>query len=266
MTFFSKAMRGLLNLGNTCYFNTAIQCLAHVPPLSKHLFLNKYEGTCKLTREYQKVARQLFLSGASDPVDPSDLVAEFRTKFSSFANAGQHDAQEVIVCMIDILENSLGKELVQGIFNGTEVQETVYPGGKSVKEESFTTMILDPNSDSKLETILEERWKHSALADYTDDTGKTHHVAAVGRRVTKWPRIIGFTFSMYNSKFQIEIPEEFEGRYLFAVVLHAGIMWGGHYALAVKRYGKWYIKDDDSVTELPNAPTKGPFYMAWYRP
>lgn len=259
-------MRGLVNLGNTCYFNTAIQCLAHCPALSKHLFFNDYTGDCNLTREYQKVAKQLFLSGASDPVNPQSLLSVFRTQFSSFSNNGQHDAQEVIVCLIDIFEKSLGKDFIQDIFNGEEVQETVFPGGSSMTKETFTTLILDVNSNSKLETILENRWKHAGIADYLDDTGRRHRVAAVGRKVTRWPKIIGFTFSMYNSKFQIEIPEKFEGRHLFAVVLHAGIVWGGHYALAVKRYGKWYLKDDESVTELTEPPTKGLFYMAWYRP
>jgi ubiquitin C-terminal hydrolase len=259
-------MRGLANLGNTCYFNTAIQCLAHVPPLSKHLFLNDYTGECAVTREYQRIARQLFLVSGTGPVDPSGLLSEFRTKFSEFANTGQHDAQEVIVCLIDLFEKSLGKQLIQDIFNGEETQETVYPGGKSEVRHPFTTLILDVNSNSKLESILADRMKHAGISDYVDDTGRRHRVAAVGRSVTKWPRVIGFTFAMYNSKFQIEIPETFEGRYLFAVVLHAGITWGGHYALAVKRYGKWYIKDDESVTELNEPPLKGPFYMAWYRP
>jgi len=258
-------MRGLVNCGNTCYFNTAIQCLAHVPPLSRHLFLNDYEGDCKITKEYQRVAKKLFLSGEKTPVDPTQLLSEFRSKFPSFTGNQQHDAQEVIVNLIDVFESSLGKELVQDIFNGTETQETVYPGGVSRREETFTTLILEPTSNSNLKSILEDRWKHSAIADYVDDSGKKHHVAAIGRKVTKWPKIIGFTFSMYNSKFIIEIPETFEGKRLFAVVLHAGIMYGGHYALAVKRYDKWYIKDDDSVSELEKAPTKGPFYMAWYR-
>jgi ubiquitin C-terminal hydrolase len=240
--------------------------LAHVPALSKHLFLNEYEGKCRITKEYEKIARQLFLSGETTPVNPSSLLSEFRSKFPSFTGNEQHDAQEVIVHMIDVLESSLGKELIQEIFNGTEVQETVYPGGVSRKEETFTTMILEPNSNSKLESILEQRWKHIGIEGYMDDTGKKHNVAAVGRKVTKWPKVIGFTFAMYNSKFEIEIPETFEGRHLFAVVLHMGIMWGGHYALAVKRYGKWYIKDDETVREIDFIPKKGTFYMAWYRP
>ena len=259
-------MRGLVNLGNTCFFNTAVQCLAHVPSLSKHLFLNEYEGECDITKEYQEVAKQLFMAKGEGPVNPGNLLNAFRTKFTCFAGGGQHDAQEVIVCLLDVFEKSLGKELIQDIFNGEEIQETIYPGGKSQTRQTFTTLILDVNSDSKLESLLETRAKHIGFSDYQDDTGRRHRVAAVGRMVSRWPRVIGFTFSMYNSKFQIEIPETFEGRYLFAVVLHAGIMWGGHYALAVKRYGKWYIKDDESVSEMNQPPLRGPFYMAWYRP
>lgn len=259
-------MRGLFNLGNTCYFNTAVQCLAHVPALSRYLFLNEYEGDCDITREYQNVAQQLFLSGKSDPVNPRALLAEFRTKFSAFADGGQHDAQEVIVCLIDVFEKSLGKEFITEIFNGEEIQETVFPGGVSKKSEIFTTLILDVNSETDLKTLLKEREKHVGISDYIDDTGKHHHVAAIGRKVTKWPKILIFTFSMYSRKFPIEIPTEIYDRKLFAVVLHSGMMFGGHYALAVKRYDKWFLKDDDTVTELNEPPSKGPFYMALYRP
>lgn len=258
-------MRGLLNLGNTCYFNTAIQCLAHVPPLSKHLFANEYDGQCDITKEYQTVVQALFISGKTDPVDPSDLLAAFRSRFPSFNNNGQHDAQEVIVCMIDILENSIGPEFIQKIFNGKDVQETVYPGGKSQKENSFTTVILEPTEPTSLTNLISKLQKYEGISGYTDDAGRTHHVAAVGRKITHWPRVIGFTFSMYDRKFPIEIPEEFEGRKLYAAVIHQGIQWGGHYALIVRRYDKWYLKDDDSVTELKEPPRSGPFYMAWYR-
>jgi ubiquitin C-terminal hydrolase len=70
---------------------------------------------------------------------------------------------------------------------------------------------------------------------------------------------------MYDRKFPIEIPEEFEGHRLYAAVIHQGIQLGGHYALVVRRYDKWYLKDDDSVTELKEPPRCAPFYMAWYR-
>lgn len=258
-------MRGLTNLGNTCYFNTAVQCLAHVPPLSKFLFENDYDGPCQITREYQRVAKQLFLKGASGPVDPRPLLAAFQTRFPAFANPNQHDAQEVIVLLIDVFEKSIGKKFVQSIFNGMECQETVYPGGVSKKETEFITMILTPEGPARLEDLLAKRTKHVGIEGYIDDSGKRHHVAATRTVVANWPRVIGITFSMYDHKFPIEIPEELEGRKLFAAVLHHGIAWGGHYALAVRRHDKWYIKDDESVQEIPEPPKQGPFYMVWYR-
>lgn len=259
-------MRGLVNLGNTCYFNTAVQCLAHVPPLSKFLFeADPYDGPCAVTREYQKVARQLFTKGLSDPVDPRALLEAFRTRFPAFAGGGQHDAQEVIVLLIDVFEKSIGQKFIRSIFNGQECQETVYPGGISKKMNEFVTLILDPTEPTSLESLLEKRKKHTGIEGYVDDDGRRHHVAAVRTVVTQWPRVFGVTFSMYDRKFPIEIPQEIDGHKLFAAVLHHGIQWGGHYALLVRRYGKWYLKDDEAVTEVSEPPKCAPFYMAWYR-
>lgn len=260
-------MRGLYNLGNTCYFNTAIQCLAHVPPLTKHFFsINLDSCTCQITLEYQKVVRQLFLKDRTDPVSPSDLLGFFRVRFVNFANAGQHDAQEVILHLIDVFELSLGKEFIQDIFNGEDAQETVYPSGMSTVKTPFTTLILDVTEPCRLQDLIEDREDHRGLEGYTDNTGKTHNVAAVRNRIVKWPKVISFTFAMYEYKFPIEIPEEFQGKKLFACVLHQGISRGGHYALLVKRFDKWYIKDDDTVREIPKIEIfKGEFYQAWYR-
>lgn len=259
-------MRGLLNHGNTCYFNTAIQCLAHVPPLSKYLFeADPYDGPCDLTREYQKVAKQLFYTGKSDPVDPGDLLRAFRNRFPDFANQNQHDSQEVIVLMIDVFEKSIGKKFIKSIFNGIETTETVYPGGISKRETEFVTLIVMPTESSSLEALLKAREKHVGIEGYKDDTGRKHHVAAMRQVVSKWPRVFGVLFSMYDQKFTIEIPENLGDHRLFAAVVHQGFRQGGHYALVVRRHDKWYIKDDESVTELQEPPRKGLFYMAWYR-
>jgi ubiquitin C-terminal hydrolase len=260
-------MRGLNNCGNTCYFNTAIQCLAHCPALSNHLLHNKYTGDCEITREYSKVVRQLFAKSVVGPVDPSPLLGVFRTRFSSFANTGQHDAQEVVLCLIDVFEKSLGKEFIKNIFNGEETTETVYPGGKSSHPSEFTTLLfpLTEGGRVSLGDLLAAKDRHQALQGYEDETGRKHAVAATRTIVTRWPAIISFTFGMYGPKSIVEIPKTFSNKNLFAVVLHYGMMMGGHYAMAVKRFDKWYIKDDESVTELSEVPANGHFYMAWYR-
>ena len=205
------------------------------------------------------------MKDATDPVDPRDLLAAFSTRFPSFAGASQHDAQEVIVLLIDVFEKSIGEKFIKSIFNGQECQETVYPGGVSKKTSEFVTLILGPTGPTSLEKLIEDRLKHVGIEGYLDDSGKRHHVAAVRTVVTQWPRVIGITFAMYDRKFPIEIPQEFQECKLFAAVIHHGIQAGGHYALLVRRWDKWYIKDDETVTELNEVPRCAPFYMAWYR-
>jgi hypothetical protein len=260
-------MRGLLNLGNTCYFNTAVQCLAHCPPLTKRLFLNSYDGPCAITKEYQKLCRSLFLAKAKDPLDPSDLLKAFQTKFPRFTDGHQHDSQEVIVCLLDVLEVSLGKEFIQNIFNGEELQETAWKEGKSIQKSIFTTLILEPKGSTSLDALIKARENIHTVDNYKDVEGKEWPWAAIRTKVSKWPKIIGFTFAMYSRKFPISIPNSLEtGHRLFALVIHMGSVYGGHYALAVRRYDKWYLKDDDSVTEMPDGPKlTGSYYMAWYR-
>lgn len=221
-------MRGLKNLGNTCYFNVAVQCLAHVPTLAQQLILHDYTGLCAITFEYQKVIRQLFIKGVDSPVDPSDLLGAFREIFPEFEEKIQHDAQEVVIKLMAVFEKSLGMKC----FNGTEDGQLM------------TTMIIPVTEPSSLEDLLE------------------------GNKVTTWPQVTSFTFVMYDHKFPVILPFENNGKRLFAVIMHKGHLEEGHYALLVKVHDKWYIKEDSIVYEIPYSIElmRGEFYMAFYRP
>jgi ubiquitin C-terminal hydrolase len=114
---------------------------------------------------------------------------------------------------------------------------------------------------------LEDRLEPIPVENYQDSNGTTHEAAMIRNRIEKWPKFVSFSFSMYDYKFPIEIPFEFEGRKLFACVLHQGHKNGGHYALLVRRFDKWFIKDDERVTEIPHIQAlRGEFYLAFYRP
>jgi len=255
-------------LGNSCYFNTAVQCLAHVPPLTKHFFFEDLSGIqCDITKEYQKVVKQLFIKGETSPVSPSDLFGAFRAQFPRFADGQQHDAQEVVLLLIDVFEKSLGKEFVTDLFNGEESQETAWNQGTSEIKTSFTSILLNVSEPSRLQDLLEDRQKSILIQNYIEEGGTLHEEAKVTSRVDRWPKFISFTFTMYDYKFPIEIPFEFEDRKLFACILHRGNSHGGHYALLVRRYDKWYVKDDENIREIPDISVmKGEFYQAWYRP
>jgi hypothetical protein len=168
---------------------------------------------------------------------------------------------------VDALENSLGKEFIKKIFTGREVQVTEWPSGKSERTEDFVTVVFsltDP-CEVTLEGLMKTRGKPVDISGYKSDDGSEHD-ARVTTKVMEWPQVATFTFACYSGhKPIIILPEEYEGRNLFAVVLHVGGPHGGHYALAVRYNDQWYIKDDGTVTKIEKAPSRGPFYMALYR-
>jgi Ubiquitin carboxyl-terminal hydrolase len=257
-------MRGLPNLGATCYFNTAVQCLAHVPYLTNTLLRKPYEGQCELTREFSRLVYNLWAEDGNP--DPRGLLLAFRTRFPSF-DPGQHDAQEAFLCLVDALENSLGKEFIKKIFTGRETQVTEWPGGKSERTEDFVSVVFSLNEPCEvtLEGLMKTREKPVEISGYKDDAGAEHN-ARIQTRVTEWPQIATFTFACYTGhKPIIILPDEFAGRKLFGAVLHVGGPNGGHYALAVRHGDQWYIKDDGSVSKMDSGPRRGPFYMALYR-
>ena len=100
-------MKGLDNLGNTCYFNTAMQCLLQVPQLSNFLILKEYTGNCEFTNEYQKTVRNVWLNKDRSSETPEKLLHLFRQKFTQFNNTNQQDCQEAMLCILDILDKSL---------------------------------------------------------------------------------------------------------------------------------------------------------------
>ena len=256
--------RGLMNLGNTCYLNSALQILAHVPDLTNHLFRNPYEGECELTREYSKLVRELWKKD-QEAFSPRDFHRVFMQKYPQFVQFHPHDVQEVILCIIDTLEKSLGVGFIQNIFNGTETQEIVYPNGTSRKEHDVTTIVLTPSeSGQSLADLMKKRERFEAFSGYIDDAGKEYHAAVSKTSITKYPETLLFSFNQYQKKNAVLVPQRFENYALAGLVVHYGTSYGGHYAVFVKHKGTWRYIDDDTVVEK-QPPEAGDYYIAWYK-
>ena len=56
-------MKGLINNGNTCYFNTAVQCLLYIPVLSNYFLKCAYVGECEFTQLYSHLVAIYWKNG-----------------------------------------------------------------------------------------------------------------------------------------------------------------------------------------------------------
>lgn len=256
-------MKGLKNLGNTCYFNACLQCLFQAPALSNPFLLKPYEGKCEFTQEYCELLRQFWFDKTKKVLDPSKLLGIFRKKFKQFDNQEEQDAQECMLCVIDLLEKA--RPSLKSVLYGTIEKKVIYPGGKSITEEKFAVLMLTPQKGMKLEELLKEHFKQEVLTDYEDDDGKTHHCAVLDQRVTKWPTILIVGFNMFSRKFVMEIPEKFQNYKLFSACTHLGSTRQGHYLAHTKHRGTWYLKDDDMVRKDVPVPTNGTFYFSLFK-
>ncbi|CAF0840973.1 unnamed protein product [Rotaria sordida] len=141
---------GLVNLGNTCFMNSALQCLIHVAPLTNffldgfarvhtsddhHDSYNPFDTCGEMTGAY---ADLIWNMQRSDRID-SDYIHSFkpiRMKETigyfvpSFATSDQQDAQEFITFLLDVIHDELKEKnkpdqntIIQQLFFGTLISK-----------------------------------------------------------------------------------------------------------------------------------------------
>ncbi|KAL3642024.1 ubiquitin-specific protease ubp2 [Castilleja foliolosa] len=112
------SIRGLVNLGNTCFFNSIIQNLLAIHSLREYLFeLDESVGPLIAS------LRKFFLetnseAGLKSAINPRSVFGSLCTKAPQFRGYQQHDSHELLRCLLDGLST---EELSARKHNGSSI-------------------------------------------------------------------------------------------------------------------------------------------------
>lgn len=114
-----KGIVGLQNLGNTCFMNSALQCVTHTHFLTEYFLHDHYKqdlnlnnplGTkdAELAKTFGNLISQMW-NGSGNQVSPWDLkkvIGKFASQFSGYQ---QHDSHELLSYLLTGLHEDLNK-------------------------------------------------------------------------------------------------------------------------------------------------------------
>ena len=280
-------MTGLINVGNTCFINSTLQCLFNINELNT--FLDTYNSTGLLLTEYNDL-RKLMEKGHTS-ITPHRFIAVIQhvskeKKMDLFTGFSQNDLPEFLVfmlnefhtimshkinCVMPTPRNKIDEEcykmfttmynsdysIIIDLFYGILVSIISTDKIVSIKPEPFFTLDLPiPNTEIvTLDDCIQLYLKPESIQWFNE---KDYIPSTKSVLFWKLPSLLFIVFKRFdnannkNNK-MIEVPLNPEINHceysLLSICNHYGGVRGGHYTTTIKK-DKWYEIDDDSVSEI----------------
>ncbi|XP_069685184.1 ubiquitin carboxyl-terminal hydrolase 22 isoform X2 [Periplaneta americana] len=196
-------LRGLLNLGNTCFMNCIVQALTHTPLLrdfflaDRHLCQFQDEPgrclVCEVSRLFQE-----FYSGNKAPLTLHRLLHLIWTHARHLAGYEQQDAHEFFIAALDVMHRHCKESnplpttnphhcncIIDQIFTGGLQSDVVCQAcnGVSTTIDPFWDISLDlgPSPDSTLESGCNSADSQSLSSDQQQEQERTSLVDCLER-------------------------------------------------------------------------------------
>ena len=113
-----KGILGLINLGNTCYINSTLQCLSNTLDLTKYFLLeyfrndintgNKLGSNGNIAINYYSLIKEMW-QGNNSKINPTTFIDSIKKIKKQFAGYKQQDAQEFLSVLLDQLHEDLNR-------------------------------------------------------------------------------------------------------------------------------------------------------------
>eukprot|EP01113_Clastostelium_recurvatum_P027009 TRINITY_DN3249_c1_g1_i3.p1 TRINITY_DN3249_c1_g1~~TRINITY_DN3249_c1_g1_i3.p1 ORF type:complete len:987 (+),score=255.30 TRINITY_DN3249_c1_g1_i3:114-3074(+) len=138
-----RGVCGLYNLGNTCFMNSALQCLSNTHPLTEYFLAGRFKGELNRTNplgmkgqiaeQYGKLVRELW-NGHAGAVAPKNFKWTLGKYAPQFSGYQQHDSQELLSFLLDGLHEDLNRVQKKPYVEDKDAGEEVRPDQDVARE------------------------------------------------------------------------------------------------------------------------------------
>jgi ubiquitin C-terminal hydrolase len=170
----ADGLTGLVNLGNTCFMNSVVQCMSHTTRLRNYFLSYQYKADVnrenplgcegQLAYSFAGLVRKMW-SNEEDYLYPRNLRNLVRNKFTQFQTMHQQDAQEFLGFFLDRLHEDLNKVKKKPL---TEPVESKGKKDMEVAEESWDKH--KQRNDSTVEDLFLGQFKSTLVCPTCQET------------------------------------------------------------------------------------------------
>ena len=134
--FFNKPhLRGLVNINGTCYMNSILQCLSHIPELYNYFTKEKIteiaealeDQNCLLFPSFREVLVELWNTSNFMPYTPNKFKERLGEKNPLFKDNYPNDAKDLLSFLLMELHEEMNQAVINNnlnnIFNNIEIQK-----------------------------------------------------------------------------------------------------------------------------------------------